>query len=107
MSAMTLAHTNGSAAGMLPWLKHSVQQFFQGFNWDNLPPSVETTSPSSAPATVDLDAPLSLTLSVSQFFGAVAWDGSRAIGSPVRVEEPVLAPAPENNFTIDNAFDSW
>lgn len=111
MSTMTLIQRNGSAEGVNPWLKTTVQQFFQGINWENRPQSQSTAPAPSAKAapTVAPVAPVApdMTASVSQFFGAIAWDGTPAIAAPIPVEEPAAPPSAEKNVTLDDFFGSF
>lgn len=82
MSVRTLPPLNGSTphssdfAHSRPvdadWLQLSTQTFFSRFNWDDNPPEVQQLRQNAAAGST---APLSMTLTVSQFFGAIDWDG--------------------------------
>jgi hypothetical protein len=113
MSTMTLPQRNGSAHGIHPWLKLTVQQFFQDINWENLAPA-QSEPPSSASEPASDVAPPSraaaptLTLSVSQFFEAIAWDGTPTIAAPPTAASPeTSAPTPDSNITLDDFFGSF
>lgn len=114
MSTMTLIQRNGSAEGVNPWLKTTVQQFFQELNWENRPQSQPSaspsakTSPTAAPVAPVMPAAPDLTASVNQFFGAIAWDGTPTVAAPLPAEEP-SAPSPpaEKNVTLDDFFGSF
>lgn len=117
MSTMTLIQRNGSAEGVNPWLKTTVQQFFQDINWENRtrpqssPPSHPQPQSSSpvAPPSIATPASLDLTLSVNQFFDAIAWEGIPTIGaSPSKEASPPSSSAkPEPNETLDDFFGSF
>lgn len=117
MSTMTLIQRNGSAEGVNPWLKTTVQEFFQGVNWENrvqppsspLPkPQPQPSSPAAAPLAAT-PASLDLTLSVTQFFEAIAWEGIPRIGaSPSKDASPPSPSAqPETSETLDDFFGSF
>jgi hypothetical protein len=82
------------------WLTTSVQTFFSGFNWENAPPEIqEIQQTASVQAT---SGPLSLSLSVGQFFAAINWHGSE-IAAPVAVEQPSIPqPAANDDLTLDD-----
>ncbi len=104
MKTQSIPATNGSASEVRPWLQASVQNFFSGFNWDNLPPTLshrqdlETQVP-------DPDQPLSMMLKVGQFFGAIAWDGLRIIAAPPTASVSLPAAQEANRFTLDDFSD--
>ena len=108
MSPMTLPQRNGSApvAPSHAWQQTSVQTFFTNFNWDDHSPEVQELKLASAQNST---APLSLELSVCQFFATVNWDGN-SIAAPVQSPAP---PAPEplsqptNDITLDDFFGSF
>jgi hypothetical protein len=108
MSTMTLIQRNGSAEGVNPWLKTTVQQFFQGMNWENRsqPPSAPSLPPSASPPMPADSGPPDLALKVNQFFDAIAWDGTPAIAAPPPVEEAAAPPA-EKTVTLDDFFGSF
>ena len=103
-----LTPTNGSKPHVetSTWLQQTVQQFFNGFNWEDQPPEVQELR---AAAQADNAAPLSLKLTVNQFFGAINWDGNRAIALPTHAElsfpEDLTAidvPPDDDGFTLDD-----
>jgi hypothetical protein len=88
------------------WLQQTVQQFFNGFNWEDQPPEVQQLRAASQ---ADDAAPLSLKLTVSQFFGSINWEGNRSIAAPIHQEltfpEDLLAidvPPEDDGFTLDD-----
>ncbi|MBE9178899.1 hypothetical protein IQ268_10035 [Oculatella sp. LEGE 06141] len=101
MSTMNLVQTNGSSALVNPpvWLRASVQEFFTTFNWDDSPPEVQELKLNA----MEEGTPLSMTLSVSQFFGAVAWDGAAIAAPPLSDSPTVLTDA--KDFTLDDFSD--
>jgi hypothetical protein len=119
MSTMTLLQRNGSAKGMQSsgmqpdiWLQQSVQQFFQSVNWEGRvltppPAPVQELEADSAPvpaATNHLD----LTMSVSDYFNAIPWDGVPVIAAPVLSDEPEDVPSvAEKEVTLDDFFSSF
>lgn len=113
MSSMTLVHRNGSkphipASARLPmtqeWLQQTTQSFFGAFNWDDNPPEVQELKR----ATIENNGgPLSLTLSVGQFFATINWDDSA-------IAKPPTSPSPLSNesdvgtaspFTLEDFSD--
>lgn len=98
MMTMTLPETNGSSAAISPkpWLQWSVQKFFSTFNWEDNPPEVQELKRTSQ----DGDSPLSLTLSVCQFFASVNWEGA-TIAAPTPMP-PVSAPTAKTELTLDD-----
>lgn len=98
MSPILSSQTNGSTevAPSQDWLRSSVQQFFSGFNWDDHSPELQEIK---LTALNDTAAPLSLTLSVSQFFAAMNWSGT-TIAAPVPTQQPVAPPA--DDLTLDD-----
>ncbi|MGJ3247872.1 MAG: hypothetical protein ACFE0I_17560 [Elainellaceae cyanobacterium] len=100
MSPMTLAQKNISATKPQIWLTSSVQTFFSGFNWDNLPiQPIESST--SLPATNSQNATPSMTASVSQFFDLIPWEGARVIAAPAQIEAP-LSSVEADDFTLDD-----
>lgn len=108
MSVRTLPPTNGSTphlsdvAHALPadsdWLQLSTQNFFSRFNWDDNPPEVQQLRQDTAAGST---APLSMTLTVSQFFGAINWDGE-AIASSAAAQTSLDDDLSGNDiFTLD------
>lgn len=81
-----------------PWLQSSVQTFFTGFNWENQSPEVQELK---LQALQGSNTPLSLTLSVNQFFGAINWEGVAA-AAPVVLTPPTSSVAVANDLTLDD-----
>ncbi len=84
------------------WLAQPVGVFLQGINWEDKPPVVQALAQEQNPPT----GPLSLRLSVSQFFAAIPW-----LGQPTDVRVAAAAPssipvaATEEDFTLDQFSD--
>jgi hypothetical protein len=103
-----LTPTNGSKPHVetSSWLQQTVQQFFNGFNWGDQPPEVQELRA----AFQSDDAPLSLKLTVSQFFGSINWEGNHAIATPTHPEltfsedsSAIDVPHPnDGGFTLDD-----
>lgn len=105
---MTLPHTNGSAKGMQQaWLRSSVEKFFSTINWDDRPLEVKARAASADPTSEQTNAsngstPLSLTMSVSQFFELFPWEGQRVIAAPLPVEAPIVDEVSADEITLDD-----
>lgn len=107
-----LTPTNGSKPHVetSAWLQQTVQQFFNGFNWEDQPPEVQELRAASQ---ADNAEPLSLKLTVSQFFGAINWDGSWTTALPTHPEltfpvdlSAIDVPNPDDDgFTLDDFSD--
>ena len=98
MSTLTLPQTNGAKArpAVASWQRDSVKAFFTSVNWDDHPPAMQELKLS---ASEDSNAPLSLKMSVCQFFATVNW-ADTAIAAPTVVQAP---PPPANNeLTLDD-----
>jgi len=102
----TLAQTNGKSNGMngstptpKPWLQQTVHQFFTAFNWEGHSPEVQELKLTSLQGS---DAPLSLTLTVSQFLSAIAWDGNAIATTPTPAAS---TPSSNENFTLEDFSD--
>jgi hypothetical protein len=80
------------------WMRQTVRQFFGDFNWNDNSPEVEKLRQS----TLNGQQPLSLTLSVQQFFGAIDWEGG-SIAPPIANEQPPVNPA--DAFTLEDFSD--
>ncbi len=81
------------------WLQLSTQQFFSRFNWDNNPPEVQQLRQNTVAGST---APLSMTLSVSQFFGAINWEGEAiAQAHPAVQASPDAGLSGADSFTLD------
>jgi hypothetical protein len=100
MSTAMLMPTNGSKPPALSqdWLQLSVQTFFTTFNWNDDLPMVQAIKQTAAQGNGE---PLSLTLTVSQFFAAIPWD-SVAI-APTQSE--LLTSTPADQFTLEDFSD--
>ncbi|NET10310.1 MAG: hypothetical protein F6K09_34740 [Merismopedia sp. SIO2A8] len=84
------------------WPIQSVQHFFSTINWENV-----ATQP-SLPTLKSGERTLNPAMTVSEFFGAVPWDGERVIApSPPEAELPILNDAPEDDLTLDDFFGSF
>jgi len=104
-----LTPTNGSKPRVesISWLQQTVQQFFNGFNWEDHPPEVQELRAASQANDAE---PLSLKLTVSQFFGSINWDGNPAIAPSIHAEltftedlSEIEAPNPDDDgFTLDD-----
>jgi hypothetical protein len=103
MITMTLPQKNGSvpAAPSDTWLQSSVQKFFSSFNWEDNTPEVQEIKLTSQ----ENSGPLSLTLSVNQFFAAVNWDGAAiAPATSASLSQPTSATLQED-LTLDGFSD--
>lgn len=105
-----LTPTNGSKPHVdkSSWLQQTVQQFFNGFNWEDQPPEVQELRAASQ---ADNAEPLSLKLTVSQFFGSINWEGNHAIATPTHPEltfedlSAIDIPPDDDGFTLDDFSD--
>jgi hypothetical protein len=78
------------------WQRSTVQTFFANFNWENHPPEVQEIKLQAQTT----QSPLSLTLSVSQFFAAINWDGNTIAAAP---DTGLVALPPEaDDLTLDD-----
>lgn len=98
-----LTATNGHShpAGSQPWLRETVQAFFEGVNWSGLGMH-HVASADPANPSLGGDTPLSLT--VGQFFEMMSWEGKPTIGVPI---SPLEAPntssdPPSDDLTLDD-----
>jgi hypothetical protein len=98
---MSVIYANGSsvAATSSNWLQSSVQSFFTAFNWEDNPPEVQELKLTS----MQDGMPLSMELSVSQFFSAIAWDGSCVAAAPSSAEP--FSVSENNQFTLEDFSD--
>jgi hypothetical protein len=106
-----LTPTNGSKPHVEnhTWLQQTVRQVFSNFNWEDQTPEVQEMRAASQ---ADDAEPLSLKITVSQFFGAINWDGNQAIAQPVDheltfIEDISMLDIPESSddddgFTLDD-----
>lgn len=94
----TLPHTNGSSTyPPQAWLKQSVQHFFNGVNWDDHPPEVQTLRLAGQ------DEPKSsLLLTVNQFFSTINWDGDAATPPKPNSASPAQA---TDTLTLEDFSD--
>jgi len=90
-------HSNGLRASSPAWLTQSVQQFFQGINWENHPPEIQHLRLAAAQP----NQTLSLLLPVNQFFSAFNWDGTVNRSMPV-ANIQAEANAKADDFTLDD-----
>lgn len=83
------------------WQLFSVQEFFSGFNWDNvadkkmLPPGVNEVSS------------MSKSLTVGEFFNAIPWDGEAVIAAPASLDLETPIEEDVDDFTLDDFFSSF
>lgn len=98
MMQTSLSAVNGTQAHP-NWLHQTVQQFLQQINWEDQPPEVQVLR---QPTIEGKDQPLSLLLTVNQFFSAIPWDGDPAAISPGPIAEPLSTDEEENSFTLDD-----
>lgn len=106
MMSATLTATNGHSPAVQPWLRESVQTFFEGVNWSGM---VRHAAPSSGTAASPvLDTESLMTLTVGQFFEMMSWEGTPTIGVPiVPLEAPATtADTPSDDLTLDD-FSSF
>ena len=106
MMSATLTATNGHSPAVQPWLRESVQTFFEGVNWSGM---VRHAAPSSGTAASPvLDTESLMTLTVGQFFEMMSWEGKPTIGVPIVPLEarppPPIRPATISPSTISLAF---
>jgi len=104
MSVSTLANLNGAAPSAQDWLQQSVQEFFSGINWENSPPAVYELSQELTTSVLQgTDVSLSMSLTVSQFFAAIPWDGATIAVTPL----PAKPAEPEdvNSLTLEGFSD--
>lgn len=96
MSTAMLSHTNSFKPPVSQdWLQLSVQTFFAGFNWNDDSPTVQAIKQTAAQSNGE---PLSLTLTVSQFFAAIPWDSV----STMSVKSDLSTSKPDDQFTLED-----
>jgi len=96
MSTAMLSHTNGFKPPVSQdWLQLSVQTFCTAFNWNDDSPTVQAIKQAAAHGDGE---PLSLTLTVSQFFTAIPWDSM----STASVESDLPTNVPIDRFTLED-----
>jgi hypothetical protein len=101
-SLQSSAASHFSQSPDLDWLQLSTQQFFNRFNWDDNPPEVQQLRQNTVAGST---APLSMTLTVSQFFGAINWQGEAIAQSHHRVQASLDDLSGANSFTLDTFSD--
>jgi hypothetical protein len=99
MSSMTYPPLVHDAATSAPWLQRSVNDYFSAIAWVPLPvsPSLSDAPADTNPAAAANPVPLSLDLSVVQYFANFPWTGAAAVPVVAATEpigpEPMLDPA--------------
>jgi hypothetical protein len=106
MNNTAIAHTNGKTNGVngstppsKPWLQQTVHQFFTTFNWEGHPPEVQELKLTALQGD---DVSLSLTLTVSQFLSAIAWEGNAIATTPALATSTSSS---NEDFTLENFSD--
>lgn len=102
MMSATLTATNGHS-GSQPWLRETVQAFFEGVPWSGMPThQVAHAGTASAASPGTTESPLTMT--VGQFFEMMSWEGKPTIGVPIApLEAPSPATdAPSDDLTLDD-----
>ncbi|AFY67430.1 hypothetical protein [Geitlerinema sp. PCC 7407] len=95
----TLATKNGGTPRTEAWLTASVQEFFQGINWDNQSQQIQDIKQAVRHGAV---TSLDLSLPVSQFLGAIPWDGG-AIAPPSAIADISFDDSsPASNLTLED-----
>lgn len=99
MIASVFPSTNGHHSQ--PWLKETVQSFFEDFTWSGMAPT-SLASPGTSGGGVSSEA--MATLTVGQFFEIFPWEGQPTIGVPITPREaPSAAPAlSADDLTLDD-----
>jgi hypothetical protein len=97
MSGTALVQPNASLPQTNSWKQQSVQQFFGRFNWEDHPPEIRELKATAAESG---DRPLSLVLTVNQFFGSIDWDGNTDLFSGHFTDSSLAADA--DSFTLDD-----
>jgi hypothetical protein len=87
-------------AAVSPWLRETVQTFFEAVAWDGRP----------AMAALGLGAATrsesAMTMTVTAFFNSIAWDGQPTIGVPISpLEVGPAAPKADLDLTLDGFSD--
>lgn len=96
MISATLTATNGHNSTQ-PWLRETVQAFFEGVNWNGMPTHQANSPGGTASSGLGGESPLAMT--VGQFFEMISWEGKPTIGVPIA---PLEAPAPTNDAPSDD-----
>jgi hypothetical protein len=92
--------TSSRDAAVSPWLRETVQTFFESVAWDGRP----AVSALGLGATTRSES--AMTMTVSAFFNSVAWDGQPTIGVPISpLEVAPAAPQADLDLTLDGFSD--
>ncbi|MGB3202200.1 MAG: hypothetical protein WBA99_14945 [Nodosilinea sp.] len=100
MSAFSFDSMAGSEAPQ-PWLKETVQTFFEAVAWDG---RVALAAPGlRSPAQTES----TMMMTVGAFFENIAWDGQPTIGVPIAPLEaaPATPVASDSELTLDGFSD--
>ncbi|MGB3312350.1 MAG: hypothetical protein WA939_11900 [Nodosilinea sp.] len=100
MSAFSLDAMAGSEAPQ-PWLKETVQTFFEAVAWDGRSALVTSGLGDTA------HSESTMTMTVSDFFENIAWDGQPTIAVPISPLEaaPATSAASDLDLTLDGFSD--
>ncbi|NEQ95627.1 MAG: hypothetical protein F6K30_02650 [Cyanothece sp. SIO2G6] len=85
------------------WLTESVKDFFSGVNWENV-----VAPPTPLPTMTSGERHLNPNMTVSEFLGAIPWEGELAIAPPPTLDlfedgtDPVA-----DDLTLDDFFGSF
>ena len=91
--------TNGNGTPQ-PWLKETVQAFFEGFVWSGAPTRVAASQPGTTVETAEA----TMSMTVGRFFELFPWEGQPSIGvpiAPIEAHNPVEKPAVDD-LTLDD-----
>ncbi|MBE9136079.1 hypothetical protein IQ254_02485 [Nodosilinea sp. LEGE 07088] len=92
------SHGNSESQSAQPWLRETVQAFFEAVTWDG-------RLATAAPALGDLDrAESTMTMTVNDFFQTIAWEGQPLIGVPIT---PLAAAPTSNDVDLDLTLDGF
>ncbi|QQE66858.1 hypothetical protein GFS31_35620 [Leptolyngbya sp. BL0902] len=106
MISATLSATNGhssaSQSANQPWMRETVQAFFEGVNWSGV--AMRSAASATAIGDPSLGGEMPLNLTVGQFFETMSWEGKPTIGVPIA---PLEAPSsttdmPSDDLTLDD-----
>lgn len=89
------------------WSRVSVRDFFSQVNWEHDPEPIQEFKQASKQASVEgqgRSESLSLTLTVSQFFTCIDWEGQGAIApsAPLPLEPESTSTQAEDDVTLDD-----
>lgn len=84
-----------------PWLRETVQSFFQAVAWDGRSPLTSLGLGATA------RSESTMTMTVGDFFQNIAWDGQPTIGVPISPLAAATTPAADPNLdlTLDGFSD--